>query len=178
MYFNKYLSFVLFVTVFSSCGKKTFESMPSAALFKRKYALLTIDKFNALSPKIFNASDTIYVVNFWATSCPPCIVEMPHFNALEINIQHKPVKIYLVSLDLIKDTETRVKPFIAKHHVLPQVIHLKDDFYSKWVDKIDPSWYGALPATLIIKGSNRKFTFGAFDRYEDLLQAVESVGKI
>ncbi len=151
--------------------------MPADTVGLSNYSLVTLDKFNALSPRIFNSSDTTYVVNFWATSCPPCIKEMPHFNALEINMKHKPVKIYLVSLDLIKDTETRVRPFIAKHHILPRVIHLRDDFYSEWVDKIDPSWYGALPATIIVKGQARKFYFGAFEQYNDLKQALDEVYK-
>jgi thiol-disulfide isomerase/thioredoxin len=154
-----------------SCNKKSHDVLQS----QRAYSLMIYDKFTDLAPKIFNNSDTTYVVNFWATSCPPCLREMPHFNKLELDTKGKPIKIYLVSLDLIKDTETRVRPFIAKHKILPQVIHLRDDYYSIWIDKIDASWYGALPATLMIKGQKRNFTFGAFETYEDVVHAMKKV---
>jgi hypothetical protein len=46
---------------------------------------------------------------------------------------------------------------------------LADQNYSEWTDEIDPTWYGALPATLFVKGEQRYFHFGAYDSYDQLL---------
>ena len=39
--------------------------------------------FSELQSIIDAEKDQLLVINFWATSCPPCIKEMPHFNKLE-----------------------------------------------------------------------------------------------
>lgn len=116
--------------------------------------------------------DTTLVVNFWATSCPPCIKEMPYFMQLKENLEAEPVRVILVSLDMARDLEKRVVPFIDKHRIDAEVILLADQNYSAWTEKIDSSWYGALPATLVTNGKHRKFHMGAFENYEDLALEV------
>ncbi len=127
-----------------------------------------IENFSDLESIIDSEKSKTLVVNFWATSCPPCIKEMPHFNQLESEYGNKDVKILLVSLDRVKDLESRVYPFITKHSIVPEVVILQDQNYSAWTDKIDSSWYGALPATVIYKNDGKKFRFGIYDSYEDL----------
>ena len=105
-------------------------------------------------------SDTVktWVVNFWATTCPPCLKEMPHFAELEKHYDTEDVKVLLISLDETKYMESRVMPFIGRHKITPEVILLADQNYSAWTDEIDPSWFGALPATLILKGKKKKLS--------------------
>lgn len=124
--------------------------------------------FDDLSPRFFNASDTTYLVNFWATTCPPCLKEMPHLREVESKYQEEKFKVILVSLDMQRDFDSRVIPYIAKHRIIPEVVLLGDQNYSAWTDKIDSTWYGALPATLIVKGDQKNFSFGAFESVEDI----------
>ena len=42
-------------------------------------AFFLIDEISDLYQK---QNDTTYVINFWATTCPPCIKEMPYFEEL------------------------------------------------------------------------------------------------
>ena len=135
----------------------------------------TFAEFSELQSMIDSDEGTLWVINFWATSCPPCIKEMPHFNELEEEFQDENLKILLVSLDRAKDLETRVYPFVAKHAITPEVFLLEDQNYSAWTDEVDPSWYGALPATLIIQGESRNFKFGIYTTYEELQGDVEGV---
>jgi thiol-disulfide isomerase/thioredoxin len=51
----------------------------------------------------------IYVVEFWATWCPPCVKSIPHLSALQK--KHKDVVFIGVSVD--KDV-SKVKPFVTK----------------------------------------------------------------
>jgi thiol-disulfide isomerase/thioredoxin len=132
-------------------------------------------QFDELAPKFYNTSDTTYIVNFWATSCPPCIKEMPHFNEFHKQNQGKKTKILLVSLDRQRDLEKRVIPFVGRHGLLPEVSLLEDQNYSAWTEKIDTTWYGALPATLIVRESSKVFSFGAFETFKDLEDKVALV---
>lgn len=134
-----------------------------------------IETFSELQTILDRHTDETLVVNFWATTCPPCIKEMPHFNEMEKERGAKDVKIYLVSLDRVKDLDKRVYPFVKKHALLPEVMVLGDQNYSAWTDDIDPSWYGALPATLIKRGESRKFKFGAYESYEELRDDVSEI---
>ena len=43
-----------------------------------------------------NGSDTVYVVNFWATFCKPCVGEIPHFINLVNKYKGQKVKLLLV----------------------------------------------------------------------------------
>ena len=113
------------------------------------------------------------IVNFWATSCPPCLREMPHFGKLEEEYGSK-LKVLLVSLDKVDLLESRVYPFVEKYKITPEVAVLQDPNYSAWTDEIDSSWYGALPATIMIKGKERNFRFGSYESYEELQADVDS----
>ena len=130
------------------------------------------DSFEDLAPVFLRQTDTTYIINFWATTCPPCLREMPHFEELETQYENRNIRILLVSLDSKRQLENRVIPFIQKHLIQPEVVLLADDNYSAWTDRVDPSWYGALPATLIVKGDQRNFKFGAYESYRELEDAV------
>ena len=136
-----------------------------------------IEDYDVLKKRLQNGADSIYVLNFWATSCPPCIEEMPHFNRLEATGEYDRLKILLVSLDREKDLEKRVYPFVEKHQIFPEVLVLEDQNYSRWTADIDTSWFGALPATLITNKEKRNFQFGMYESYDDLLEDVETVSE-
>ena len=171
MKWTLFLNFLIVALLFtlSSCNQE------SNSENRTSEDVTVIQQFNDLSPKFFNNSDTTYVINFWATTCPPCIKEMPHFNHLEATNNERPEKIFLISLDLERDLEKRVKPFVDKYEIKPEVVLLGDQNYTAWTERIDSSWMGALPATLIVKGDKRDFSFGAFETFEDLEAKLNNV---
>lgn len=134
-----------------------------------------IQHFSQLEEMLDTHKDKLVVLNFWATTCPPCIKEMPHFKDLENKYKSGEVKVLLVNLDRERDFEKRVLPFIEKHQIVTEVLMLADENYSAWTDKIDSTWYGALPATLISKDGERKFRFGLYEAYQDLENDVKEV---
>ena len=85
------------------------------------------------------------------------------------------LKVLLVSLDDKNKLDSRVSPFIMKHQITPEVKLLADQNYTAWTDEIDPSWFGALPATIITNGEKRNFKFGAYESYDDLLHDFNSM---
>jgi thiol-disulfide isomerase/thioredoxin len=112
-------------------------------------------------------NDTIYVVNFWATWCKPCVEELPSFEQLYQNYKDKKVRLILVSLDFEKQIESKLIPFMKKNELKGEVLVLKQKGMNDWIDKIDPSWSGALPATIIYNKNKRAFFEQSFE-YEAL----------
>lgn len=108
--------------------------------------------FESLSNRIKKQDDTLYVINFWATWCKPCIAELPFFENASESLRDKPIKVLLVSLDFKSDLE-RVSAFIQKKQISTEVVLLSAGNPNDWIDKIDPSWSGAIPATLFFKNS-------------------------
>ena len=49
--------------------------------------------------------DNVYVVEFWATWCPPCIAAMPHISSLQNEYEDKGVQIISVSDEGLKKVE-------------------------------------------------------------------------
>jgi len=115
-------------------------------------------KFDALEHLMTRDSEKIEVINFWATWCKPCIKELPYFQQLQNDMPEK-VNVTLVSLDFADVLENKVIPFVEKRQLTTQVLLLDEIDYNSWIDKVDPSWSGAIPATLIInhQTGQRKF---------------------
>ena len=118
--------------------------------------------FEQLEPWLHQNNDTTYVINFWATWCGPCVKELPHLE----NIHYKAVKekqttkVVLVSLDFPEHYASKLVPFVLEQGLLSQVLFLDDGKANQWMPKVDPSWSGAIPATLIYHGKKRKFIEG------------------
>lgn len=115
----------------------------------RQQAVPAICKADDLLRRIHANNDTTYVVNFWATWCKPCVAELPEFEALQKAHASEPVKVILVSLDFREDLEKRLIPFLNKHGYQCEVLLLNESNGNDFIDKIDPRWSGAIPATLI-----------------------------
>ncbi|MBF0695431.1 MAG: TlpA family protein disulfide reductase [Flavobacterium sp.] len=115
--------------------------------------------------------DEIKVVNFWATWCAPCIKELPHFEKINSEYKKKGVEVILVSLDMAKQVEKALIPFIMRRKLGSDVVHLHDVDADVWINKVDPSWSGAIPATLIISKDRRAFFEKEFT-YDELQSEI------
>jgi thiol-disulfide isomerase/thioredoxin len=118
-------------------------------------------------------NDTTYVVNFWATWCVPCVEELPHFEKLNEKYKEDKVKGILVSLDIYKMVESKLLPFIKEKQLKSEVIYLRDPDQNAWLPKVDSTWSGAIPATVIYNKEQRKFYEQSFT-YEELEKEVSN----
>lgn len=112
------------------------------------------------------------VINFWATWCKPCIEELPYFEAVNQSPEFEEVEIILISLDFAEDLDTKVKKYIEKKSIASTVKLLDNVDYNSWIDKVDPSWSGAIPATLVINNNVNKRIFFEKQFEESELQNV------
>jgi thiol-disulfide isomerase/thioredoxin len=93
-------------------------------------------------------TDTVFVVNFWATWCGPCVAELPEFNRIDSVFFNKPVKVLLISLDFPEAWPIKLKEFLNKKQIRPEVMWLDESDANAFIPKISTTWSGAIPATL------------------------------
>ncbi|RLD24193.1 MAG: hypothetical protein DRI71_03275 [Bacteroidetes bacterium] len=96
----------------------------------------------------------------------PCVKELPLF--IKLAKTHPEITISLVSLDFVQDLDTKVYPFLEKKNINLRVLLIDEVDYNLWIDMVDPTWSGAIPATLIIEPETgrRKFLENEFENDE------------
>jgi thiol-disulfide isomerase/thioredoxin len=127
-------------------------------------------KFEELAKMMSRENDTTYIFNFFATWCAPCVEEFPAFQRFSSRYAGKKMRLIFVSLDFKKDFENRLQPFLKKNHVKNEVVLLNEPDYNSWIDRVDTTWDGNLPATLVINNGKhirrmfaRDFTYASLD---------------
>jgi len=131
--------------------------------------------FKYLEPYLQPTSDTIFVINFWSTWCKPCVEELPIFASAETALKSAKVKFIMVSIDFSKNINTQLIPFLKKNKVPGQVLLLKDLDYDNWIGKINESWDGTIPATVISTQKERIFIGHAIADPNELLGPIKSL---
>lgn len=99
-------------------------------------------------------NDTLYVTNFFATWCGPCMREIPHFKNKMEELKGKPVKFTFINLDDKSEWNSAVKRFAQENNLAPHIILLDGQ-------KLDPTFFtanfkqwngGSIPFTYMRKG--------------------------
>ncbi len=143
-------------------------------LFVQAQSIEVID-FPQFEERVNRSHDTLYIYNFWATWCGPCIKELPYFTQLEANYSGQNVKVEYISLDLIEQLDNAVKLMVSKKLPNSRVLLLNAPKYHEWIDQVHPDWSGAIPATLFSYNNREiyKFQQKSFT-YEELSSQVDT----
>lgn len=123
-------------------------------------------------------NDTLYVLNFWATWCAPCVAELPAFEKLHEQYADKNVKVVLISNDFKRRVENGLKPFVYERKLKSQVMFMDEPTPNTWLFMVNKDWSGIIPATLIV--SKRRGVEVFFEKpleYEELEQLVRGALK-
>ncbi len=128
--------------------------MSSLNLSAQHIDLITVDQ---LYSRINSGRDSTYIINFWATWCAPCVKELPDFEKLNDQYGNEKLKVLLVNMDYKSKLNNSVLPFIKKNGIKNEVFLLNEADPQVYINRIDSSWSGALPATLMIKEKKREF---------------------
>jgi thiol-disulfide isomerase/thioredoxin len=165
----KKLSVALCVAVLlASCTGASKSDKPLVAMQDApEFALQNIDGSGELKSADFKGK--VVVLNFWATWCQPCKVEMPHFSEIGKRLKGKGVEFIAVTYE--SGTPKSIQPYVKE---------LKIDFpVVMGTDELDAGLGGhmGLPTTFLI-GKDwkvyRKF-FGVvrdYKKFEDDLNAL------
>lgn len=129
-----------FIFLLSSC-------FFAQGLFAQEVKLLSL---NQLEQRISLGNDSVYVINFWATWCGPCVKEIPNFDKLQSFYQNKPLKVIFISVDFKSKLEKVLIPFVKRNQIQSEVYLLNEQSEQDYIDRVSKNWSGSLPATLII----------------------------
>lgn len=103
--------------------------------------------------KRISPQDTLYVVNFWASWCKPCVQELPALDSLNAQSQNTATKVLLVCLDFSEELNTKVIPFLKKKNIQSECVLLDEVNGNDYINKISTVWSGAIPATFFKYGT-------------------------
>lgn len=162
---KKIILSTLLLTALYSCKKEGQKTENTAAADSLSVSQTTEVEGSTVLPKelspenvsqhLAKNNDTLYVTNFFATWCGPCIREIPSFKNKMQELKDKPVKFTFVNLDDKADWDTAVKDFVAEHNLGANVILLDGQ-------KLDPNFFsnnfkqwdgGSIPFTFMRKGN-------------------------
>jgi len=151
---------LVFISLIFSCQEKTktLKTEEQVNLTEEPVNVsLDVYNFNEFERFLNKRDNTTYILNFWATWCAPCVKELPYFEEVNQKYDSQNVEVILVSLDMPKQYEKKLIPFIKDNNLKSKVIALNDTKMNDWIPKVDADWSGAIPATIIYKNDNSQF---------------------
>ncbi len=140
--------------------------------YLKKDSTPTLLTFKQLEPYLTTNSDSVFIINFWATWCGPCVAELPYFEKLTADLKGQKAKVVLVSLDFKSHIQTKLLPFLKKRRLQSEVVVLVEKNPNDWIPKVHEEWSGSIPATLIFDKNKRQFYEQSFEKYKDLKEIV------
>ncbi len=139
--------------------------------YSQEVKMLSIDE---LKKRTANGKDTTYIINFWATWCAPCVKELPYFEKLGAAYKTDKLKVLLVNVDFKSKLKTNVIPFVKKRQLKSEVFMLNETDPDIYINRIDKSWTGSIPATLFMKNGKRVFSENEYN-YTELVTAYKNI---
>lgn len=135
---KKFGLLLAFVCVYQLCSAQQIKKLKIAELLK-----------------MIDTSSTPLVVNFWASWCAPCVREIPWFEKNVALLANKKVKMVLVSIDFPDDYPKTIAAFAKKNGYKSEIVWLNESNADEFCPKIDKSWEGAIPVTLMVNNKKK-----------------------
>jgi thiol-disulfide isomerase/thioredoxin len=98
-------------------------------------------------------TDSVYVINFWATWCKPCVEELPYIQSITKKYADKKVKLLLVSLDFASSFPDKIQSFAKKQNIGADIVWLNETDADYFCNAINKKWGGSIPATIIVNAA-------------------------
>ncbi len=171
---SKLILYIGFITLLINCKGEQTMALDATEVFKSKGVEIPIYDFESFKPMLTINDGKTRVINFWATWCKPCVAELPYFELINSRYPDDEVEVILVSLDLPRQVESKLIPFIKKQKIESKIVLLDDPDANTWIPKVDKNWSGSIPATIIYKGNTSNFYERSFT-YNDLEKELKKV---
>lgn len=77
-------------------------------------------------------------------------------------------KLFLANLDFNSKFKEVVNRFLSEKKIKSTVVHINDQDPNNWINKIDSSWSGAIPATVVYNDGRKVYFKEGEITYEEL----------
>jgi peroxiredoxin len=134
----------------SKCSSDSVHATAKAQADRKPAPDFTLTDSSGAKVRLADYRGKVVLLNFWATWCGPCQIEIPWFQEFEQQYKSKGFEVLGVSMD--DEGWSVVKPYIAEHKLNYRIL-LGDDSVSQLYGGLD-----ALPTTFIIDRDG-KFAF-------------------
>ena len=143
--------------------KNTNVAADQAAWAKRPVTVEDLDE--EISKKLrANGTKNVRLINFWSTTCGPCVKEFPGLVETGRRFQNRPMDFISISVDPVAQRSAVAKFLESRHAALPDPVakslkqegrttnnyHWTGGNPDKMAQAIDPEWSGALPHTVLV----------------------------
>ncbi len=99
------------ILIAAGCKKKEPEPLPGA----KPAPSFTLQDLKGNQISLSDFQGKVVILDFWATWCPPCVMEIPHF--IELYEQYKDQGFAMVGISLDRGGISVVKSFAQKYQV-------------------------------------------------------------
>ena len=136
------------------------ESMKAPVSNLTKAADFTLKDTKGKTVKLSDYSGKVVILDFWATWCPPCVKEIPHFVELEKEFGGKGLKVIGVSVD--QGGLPAIEKFMKKTPINYPIVLGDQKVHQSYQSYLPVSERGGIPFTFIIdrQGNIRKHFVG------------------
>ncbi len=177
---------VVLTAVFVALGSAAFAKEDGA---DRKVTLrvgdaapaLTMSKWIKGEPvKAFEAG-TVYVVEFWATWCPPCRKSIPHLSELQAKFKDKGV--IIIGQNCSEDQPEKVDAFVKKMGDKMNYRVALDDMKTERIGKMSKTWMDAagqdgIPTAFVVDKAGKIAWIGhPLDGLDEALEKIAAASK-
>jgi thiol-disulfide isomerase/thioredoxin len=132
----------------------TLPSSSSSAGAGEAIAVRAVDG-EGLAAALASERGKVVVLNFWATWCEPCREEFP--DLVRFAREHdESVSLVTVSLDAPGEADRSVRAFLAEASAPGVTLIRCAGDPDAFINGVDPSWSGALPATFVYARDGRR----------------------
>jgi cytochrome c biogenesis protein CcmG/thiol:disulfide interchange protein DsbE len=133
---------ILSALLLGSCANQAKSTQVHASTNRKPAPEFTLTDSSGAKVKLSDYKGKVVLLNFWATWCGPCALEIPWFMEFEQQYKSKGFEVLGVSMD--DDGWPAVKPYIAEHKLNYRVL-LGNDSVSQMYGGLD-----ALPTTFVL----------------------------
>jgi cytochrome c biogenesis protein CcmG/thiol:disulfide interchange protein DsbE len=149
-----------------SCANQTVSAGVHPSTDRKPAPDFTLKDSNGTPVKLSDYKGKVVLLNFWATWCGPCAMEIPWF--IEFEQQYKSQGFAVLGVSMDDEGWSAVKPYIAEHKLNYRVM-LGDDSVSQLYGGLD-----ALPTTFILDREGKI----AFPAHVGLINKSEYVQEV
>lgn len=141
----------VFINAIFCDKKKAPAKVEEPALIEVKNFTLT--DLNGEKISLSDYRGKVVILDFWATWCPPCVKEIPHFNELALEYADSGLAVLGVSVD--REGAETVRKFQAGTKMSYPVVMYNQPTYDEYQSYLPKDQQGGIPFTFVIDREGR-----------------------